>query len=140
MVKHTQTIRRQKPTKCLSVFDHFVGLALRVKMNSPTYDINLYLGILLQKYIRIKEDKKCKVLIFKESSKTFYGNFWKCDTQLKKDTHFQCNWNFKLLELLTIACQRNTTEKLWRNSISTQLTKSYKTKLFIVLLEWWIAF
>ena len=30
MVKHTQTIRRQKPTNCLSVFDHFVGLALKV--------------------------------------------------------------------------------------------------------------
>ena len=44
-------------------------------MNSPTYDINLYLGILLQKYMRIKKDKKCKVIIFKESSKTFYGNF-----------------------------------------------------------------
>ena len=29
MVKHTQTIRRQKPTNCLSVFDHFVGLALK---------------------------------------------------------------------------------------------------------------
>ena len=28
MVKHTQTIRRQKPTNCLSVFGHFVGLAL----------------------------------------------------------------------------------------------------------------
>ena len=28
MVKHTQTIRRQEPTNCLSVFDHFVGLAL----------------------------------------------------------------------------------------------------------------
>ena len=28
MVKHTQTIRRQQPTNCLSVFDHFVGLAL----------------------------------------------------------------------------------------------------------------
>ena len=27
MVKHTQTIRRL-PTDCLSVFDHFVGLAL----------------------------------------------------------------------------------------------------------------
>ena len=27
MVKHTQTIRRQKPTNCLSVFDHFVDLA-----------------------------------------------------------------------------------------------------------------
>ena len=27
MVKHTQTVRRQKPTNCLSVFDHFVRLA-----------------------------------------------------------------------------------------------------------------
>ena len=29
MVKHIQTIRRQFPTNCLSVFDHFVGLALK---------------------------------------------------------------------------------------------------------------
>ena len=29
MVKHTQTIRWQKPTNCLSVFDHFAGLALK---------------------------------------------------------------------------------------------------------------
>ena len=29
MVKHTQTICRQQPTNCLSVFDHFVGLALK---------------------------------------------------------------------------------------------------------------
>ena len=29
MVKHTQTIRRQQPTKCLSVFDDFEGLALK---------------------------------------------------------------------------------------------------------------
>ena len=28
MGKHTQTIRRQKPTNCLSVFDHFVRLAV----------------------------------------------------------------------------------------------------------------
>ena len=28
MVKHAQTIRRQQPTTCLSVFDHFVGLML----------------------------------------------------------------------------------------------------------------
>ena len=28
MVKHAQTIRRQQPTNCLSVFDHFVGLVL----------------------------------------------------------------------------------------------------------------
>ena len=29
MVKHTQTIRWQKPANCFSVFDHFVGLALK---------------------------------------------------------------------------------------------------------------
>ena len=29
MVKHTQTIRQQHRTNCLSVFDHFVGLALK---------------------------------------------------------------------------------------------------------------
>ena len=29
MVKHTQIIRRLLPTGCLSVFDHFVGLALK---------------------------------------------------------------------------------------------------------------
>ena len=29
MVKHTQTIRRQQQTNCLSVFVHSVGLALK---------------------------------------------------------------------------------------------------------------
>ena len=29
MVKYNQTIRRQKPTNCLSLFDHFMGLALK---------------------------------------------------------------------------------------------------------------
>ena len=29
MVKHTQTIRLQQPANCLSVFDHFVNLALK---------------------------------------------------------------------------------------------------------------
>ena len=29
MVKHIQIICRQKPTNCLSVFEHFVGLALK---------------------------------------------------------------------------------------------------------------
>ena len=28
-VKHTYTIRQQKPTNCLSVFDHIVGSALK---------------------------------------------------------------------------------------------------------------
>ena len=29
MIKRAQTIRRQKPANCLSVFDHFVGLVLK---------------------------------------------------------------------------------------------------------------
>ena len=29
MVKHTQTIRWQEPKNCLSMFDHFMGLALK---------------------------------------------------------------------------------------------------------------
>ena len=29
MVKQTQNICRQKPTNCLSVFDHYVGLVLK---------------------------------------------------------------------------------------------------------------
>ena len=29
MDKHTETICRQQPTNCLSVFDHFVELALK---------------------------------------------------------------------------------------------------------------
>ena len=29
MAKHSQTIRQQQPTNCLSVFSHFVGLALK---------------------------------------------------------------------------------------------------------------
>ena len=29
MIKHTQTIPRQQPMNCLSVTDHFVGLAIK---------------------------------------------------------------------------------------------------------------
>ena len=34
MVKHTQTIRRLLPTNSLSVFDHFVRLALKELTNN----------------------------------------------------------------------------------------------------------
>ena len=35
MVKHTQTIRRQFADDCLSVFDHFIGLALKGLRQNP---------------------------------------------------------------------------------------------------------
>ena len=43
MAKHTQTIRRLLPTNCFSVFDHFVGLALKVLKIS---DYPLHISIL----------------------------------------------------------------------------------------------
>ena len=46
MVKHTQTIRRLLPTNCLSVFDHFVGLALKELRDKPSMqDINFKEGL-----------------------------------------------------------------------------------------------
>ena len=41
MVKHTQTIRPQQPTNCLSVFDHFVGLTLRVKAYNSIHKFDI---------------------------------------------------------------------------------------------------
>ena len=42
MVKHTQTICLQKPTNCVSVFDHFVGLKLKRlrTFNGQSFRIN----------------------------------------------------------------------------------------------------
>ena len=37
MVKHTQTINRQQPMICLSVFDHFVGLAFKGLKTHQTF-------------------------------------------------------------------------------------------------------
>ena len=34
MIKHAQTIRRQKPTNCLSVLDHFWSVRLKKKYMS----------------------------------------------------------------------------------------------------------
>ena len=42
MVKHTQTIRWQQPTNCLSMFEHFVGLALK----GLTHFVSMFCSIL----------------------------------------------------------------------------------------------
>ena len=45
MVKHTQTIRRKLPTNCLSVFDHFVGLALKgLRKDTKLSKVRLSMG------------------------------------------------------------------------------------------------
>ena len=45
MVKHTQTICWQKPTNCLSVFDHFVGWALKGLSKDESFSINPFNAI-----------------------------------------------------------------------------------------------
>ena len=37
MIKHTHTIRRQQPTNCLSLFDHFVGLVVK-ELNTSDFE------------------------------------------------------------------------------------------------------
>ena len=44
MVKHTQTIRRNLPTNCLSVFDHFVGLALKGLIRTMILKVSIILN------------------------------------------------------------------------------------------------
>ena len=51
MAKHTQTRRRLLSTNCLSVFDHFVGLAL--KGLTEVNDITFFMQILLLKEIKL---------------------------------------------------------------------------------------
>ena len=53
MVKHTQTIRLQQPTNCLSVFDHFVGLALKELIFMKIYQKNWYKVFLKNIYISL---------------------------------------------------------------------------------------
>ena len=63
MVKHTQTIRRQQPTNCLSVFDHFVNLALKgLKKNENNMKLLDHIGLL-----RLKQ-WPCEVLIFDQKA------------------------------------------------------------------------
>ena len=45
MIKHTQAIRRQQPTNYLSVFDHFVKLALKGLMAFNSYQANISIDL-----------------------------------------------------------------------------------------------
>ena len=60
MIRYTQTIRRPLSTNCLSVFDHFVGLALKelLYLSHMSYDFNS------TKYISVQApDKVVGVLL-----------------------------------------------------------------------------
>ena len=52
MVKHTQTICGPLPTNCLSVLDHFLGLALRVnKKLNDIHHITSYMSLGQRKFL-----------------------------------------------------------------------------------------
>ena len=60
MVKHTQTIRRQKPTNCFSVFDHFVRMALKgLRSCKVCRDIN-YQPILKKYLMKLPKTMRLK--------------------------------------------------------------------------------
>ena len=59
MVKHTRTIHRLLPTNCLSVFDHFVDLALKglsLYQAGPAHlDVTIIIHThAIQQFIRLK--------------------------------------------------------------------------------------
>ena len=48
VVRHTQTVRRQIPTNCLSVFAHFVGLTFKGLISAFCFPVTFYQGLLLR--------------------------------------------------------------------------------------------
>ena len=73
MVKHIQTIRRQRPSNCLSVFDNFVGLPLEGLRNTENISA-LYISI-LHYLIIISHQSLCGYLLNDErpARSYFYG-------------------------------------------------------------------
>ena len=69
MVRHTEIIRRQEPTNCLSVFDQFVVLALK----------RLNMHILLKASYKTLQDiwKKLWYLVFQKGNCCFNGHMTK---------------------------------------------------------------
>ena len=72
MAKHSQTIRRLLPTNCLSVFDHFVGLALKwLNIKGVHILMHLYITGLLHKCMTEKCSlyyKYCCYIVIKRLS------------------------------------------------------------------------
>ena len=66
MVKHTQTIRREKPTNCLSMFDNFVGLALKgLREKSP---ILMTLVEYMVSNCKLRHNSKCNLFLLRSLS------------------------------------------------------------------------
>ena len=78
MIKHTQTIRRKEPANFLSVFDYFVGLALKGLLLSldVSYKPNKFYYPQIYKWVKnkTKEDEISKIRTSSEPFGTPWSN------------------------------------------------------------------
>ena len=80
IVKHTQIFRRQQPTSCLSLFDNFVGLALKgLKLILPT---GFYHGFAMSPYC-LDQGNTIPMLAFRKS---------RTSSKFSLQTYHQHNW------------------------------------------------
>ena len=82
MVKHTQTIRQLLPTNCLSMFDHFAGLALKGLNNFHrniqfTYETEYNFKLAFSDVMRCKDGENIVITV--------------CQKVTNLDVHL--NWN-----------------------------------------------
>ena len=122
MFKHTQTIRRFLPTNCLSVFDHFVGLALKGlkgEFTSPFIGTQTHLKTteatirgVLENFEKFTRKQLCQSLFFDKVA----GLRPEACNFIKKEPRHSCfPVNFaKFLRTLFLA---NTSERLILNPI-----------------------
>ena len=81
MVKHTQTIQRQQPTNCLSVFDHFVWLALKGLIE----DFNNCKPVTRPVFTWLNEQECCNANIAMMQCKLSLGSFISTYTKFPKN-------------------------------------------------------
>ena len=116
MIKHTETIRRQQPTNCSSVFDHFVKLVLK-RLNTLLAIYNISWQLLLA---------CCDDLYTVSES---YRQNVPCDKRPNIDLHlFQC----KELEAMCSASEKRL-ETLLHSESTTKGIVSTVAVLFLII-------
>ena len=84
MAQHTQTFRRQLPTNFLSLFDHFMGLALKGLITKVIIYEIIFFHISLHFQSPVKLCDKCSSQKLKSCSIFCYGVNYCCVTKRKK--------------------------------------------------------
>ena len=98
MAKHTQTIRRLLPTNCLSVFNRFVGFALKgLKLTAATMQLqqmNSSTDLNVMRHFPVLSQKN------PQKSRLFHHNFPKYQENIKKSRPHFLNHD-KLKKIMT---------------------------------------